>query len=233
MNNCRNNNQIKWKGHTYNEIISIIKRNKNKNISTQNIFLANPSKIYRRELPIASIIENINSGENERTSLKINEKPGGSTKSLINNTGTYCNSPLYNNLIIQKEYDAFSINHSILHDDLIHTNIINTIKKIRSSGMNTEKPTFISNSKIGTKYYTDKSQHINSINHKHNIYNPNNEQFSQQGGVSYSNYILRKKFDINRINNEITCATYNLPLCYAETIKNTIGDTGSLCVKII
>ena len=99
--------------------------------------------------------------------------------------------------------------------------------------MNNEKPIFISDSKIATKYYTNDLQYLNAVINDCNIYKPNNAQFSQQGAVSYSNYILRKTNDINRINNKITCATYKLPLSYCETVKNVIGDTGTLCAKKI
>lgn len=217
-----NENSIKWKGRTYNEIVSIIKSNKNQNQSTQNIFLPNPCKIYRRELPITTFLFNeinANSG-NERTSLKIDENPSYTIK----NTNNYCD----NNIIIQKEYNVYP--NIMLKDNITDTTIINSIRRIRSSGMNIEKPIFVSNTKIATKYYTNKCQYLNStINN--DIYNPNNPQFSQQGAVSNSNYILRKTFDTNRNNNKITSATYRLPLLYAETIKNNIGDTNSICAK--
>jgi hypothetical protein len=216
---------VSWKGRTYNEIVSTIKRNKNKNASSQNTFLPNPCKIYRRELPIPFSVDNINSGS-ERTSLKLGDFPGSTTR-VLSILGDYCNTPSYNNLIIQKPYDAPT--DTTLKGEIDDTTIINSIRRVRSSGMNNEKPVFISNVKIGTRYYINQPQFMKSTVDNCNIYNPNNGQFSQQGAVSYSNYILRKNFDINRANNEITSATYSLPLLYAETIKNAVGDTGTLC----
>jgi hypothetical protein len=208
-----NENSIKWKGRTYNEIVSTIKQNKNKNESTRNTFLPNPCKIYRHELPTP--FSNVSNSGNERTSLHIDNKPGYTNRVLIDNNIIDCN-----NIIIQKPIN--DPDKTPLNDDVI---IGNSIKRVRSSGMNPEKPVFISNTKIGTKYYTNKQQYIDStINNKCIIYNPNNQQFSQQGAVSYSNYILRKSYDVNRINNEITSATYMLPLAYAQTIKQNIGN---------
>jgi hypothetical protein len=213
-----NDKPIKWKGQTYNQIISTIKRNNNSNLSAQNTFLPNPCKIYRRELTTPFS----NSG-NERTSLKINEILHGTSQTSTNTC---------NNLIIQTEYLAPS--DTTLKGDITNSTVNNSIRRVRSSGMNNEKPVFISNTKIGTKYYTNETQYLKSIStDKCTIYNPNNTQFSQQGAVSNSNYILRKSFDINRTNNDITTATYLLPLSYAETIKNNIGDTGTLCSKNI
>lgn len=235
MFNNNNDNPIKWKGRTYNEIVSIFKRNKNKNVSTQNTFLPNPCKIYRRELPIITYSFSdlqTNSG-NDSTTLQQIETPG-STIRYLSTLGDYCDNspPLSNSWAIQKPYSS-PIDTTLKECDTNNT-IINSIRRVRSCGMNPEKPTFVSTSKISTKYYTNECQYLKStFNDNCTIYNPNNQQFSQQGAVSYSNYVLRKNFDINRANNQITSATYNVPLLYAESIKNAIGDTGSLCSNFI
>jgi hypothetical protein len=98
--------------------------------------------------------------------------------------------------------------------------------------MNRETPQFVSSTKMKGGYYANNAQYLRgTIGKECVIYNPNNQQFAQQGAVSYSNYILRKNYDINSANNAITSATYAVPLLYAESIKMAVGDTGTLCAK--
>lgn len=216
-------NLIKWKGKTYNEIIPIIKCNNNNNLSLQNTFLPNPCKIYRYELPN---FDNINVN-NERISSKIYDSPGSTTR-YSNILDNYCNTPLYNNLIIQKDYNVYSSNNIPIKNNITNSIIHNSIRRLRSSGMNNEKPLFISNTQISTNYYNNQCQYLNNTLQNCNIYNPNNIQFSQQGAVSCSNYILRKNFDTNYYNNKITSSIYKLPILYADNIKNNIGDTNTI-----
>jgi len=99
------------------------------------------------------------------------------------------------------------------------------IKRIRSAGMNTEKTKFIDNTKLARPYYSSTPQYINGTIHKDcNIIKLNNPQFSQQGGVSYSNYVLRKHFDTIETSNILTGDTFTVPYIYAETIKYAHGD---------
>lgn len=220
---------IKWKGRTYNEIIAIIKRNKNENLSIQNAFLPNPCKIYRYNLPFNEIPPN--AGPNvghERTSMRIPSESPGFTNHY------YADDSNCNPTFLQVPYNPSSNAQSNAETLKGKCNIVDTIRRIRSAGMNREKPVFVSNTKMENPYSINNKQHLDAtVNRGCATYKPNNAQFSQQGGVSYSNYILRKSFDINRANNAITSATYSLPISYAETIKMAVGDTGSINSKCI
>jgi hypothetical protein len=216
---------IKWKGRTYNEIIAVIKRNKNENLSLNNAFLPNPCKIYRYNLPFNEMLPSgytnagLNAGQ-ERTSTRIPSETPGFTNYYATNDPSNCAG-----LYVQVPYNV--PNNTTTEVEPLN-DVINTIRRVRSSGMNKEKPQFVSNTKMVNPYSINNKQYLSAtVNQECAIYKPNNGQFSQQGG----NYILRKSFDINRANNAITCATYSLPLSYAETIKMAVGDTGSAMAR--
>lgn len=207
---------ISWKGKTYNEITAILQKNKNQNESVENTFLPNPCKIYRRSFNLPSNDESsgtANSG-NERILQSTFDIPAASFRTI--NTQTQCN-----NIILQKAY-----NPTVLQNDTI---ISDSIRRVRSAGMNNEKPVFVSNSKITSPYFNSNIQYLDATVVKDCIFNPNNPQFSQQGAVSYGAYILRKNNDICRINNALTERAFDAPLLYAENIKYIIGDTPALC----
>jgi hypothetical protein len=208
---------IKWKGLTYNEIIPTFRRNRNANQSTNNTFLPNPCNIYRRELPNTPFSVFGNQREIKISDL---EQPGFSNRTSIivdNSCGQ-----------IQQPYESNEPDVKPLKECV---SVTNSLRRVRSSGMNPEKPIFISDTQIGTTYYTYGNQYLNStFDTRECLINaPNNPQFSCQGAVSYSNYIVRKQYETNTDNNAITAATYKLQILYAESVKNAVGDTGSLC----
>jgi hypothetical protein len=219
-----NDSPIKWKGRTYNEIVSAIKKNTNENASAQNTLLPNPCKIYRRTLPTFNA-SNITCG-NERTSVNLGEYPG-----FTNHSYTVPDTALF----IQKEYNVplpYDTTDGGSEICVVDSAITKSLRLVRSAGMNRETPRFVSSSKMKGGYYANNAQYLQgTIGKECVIYNPNNQQFAQQGGVSYSNYILRKNYDINSANNSITSATYSVPLLYAQSIKMAVGDTGTLCAK--
>jgi hypothetical protein len=217
-----NDSPIKWKGRTYNEIISAIKKNANENASMQNTLLPNPNKIYRRTL--LPFNRSSTTCGNERTSVKLGEYPGSTIRTLVPGTDT--------DIFIQKEYNVVPPFDTTIKGCVDDSAITKSLRLVRSAGMNSETPQFVSSSKMKGGYYANNAQYLMSTAGKEcTIYNPNNAQFAQQGAVSYSNYILRKTYDINSANNAITSATYSVPLLYAESIKMAVGDTGTLCAK--
>ena len=203
---------IKWKGLTYNEIIPTFRRNRNSNASTNNIFLPNPCTIYRRELtpPFSGFTDGCTIG---RSNIKISEleQPGFSNRTSVTG-GDSCDIKVPTPL------------KRVCNE--------NSLRRIRSAGMNPERQLFISDTKIGTTYYTNCSQYLkSSVDSQCQKTAYSNAQFSCQGAVSYSNYIVRKQYDTNRDNNAITAATYKSPILYAQTLKGVVGDTGSLCAN--
>jgi hypothetical protein len=208
-------NIIQWKGRTYNEIVPSIRRNTNTNASTQNTFLPNPCKIYRREIPFNVGETYGGTGRNPVTIIEL-EQPGYRNYHIgdTTTTTTICDANVQTELpLTQKECVA------------------NVLRKVRSAGMNPERPVFVSNTAITTKYYTSGCQYLKAKDAKCDIDVPNNGQFNCQGATTYSNYILRKQYDTNLANWAITAATFKTPILYAESIKSAIGDTTSLCAK--
>lgn len=201
---------ISWKGITYNEVIATLRRNTNTNQSMENTYLPNPNRIYRNEITVL----NTNNTTSHNT---VPSYPSGTIKTTVSN----CNP------FIQK---GLAISSPMAQKGCVDNTQNNAFRRVRSAGMNCEKPVFVSNTKIKTGYYDSRTQYLKStIDAECNHINLNNVQFAQQGAVSNSNYILRKRFNTNQDNGLITRKVFDTPLLYAETIKNAIGDTGYLC----
>jgi len=69
---------IPWKGRTFNEIVSVKKKNTG---TTTNIFKASPLKLYRREINVDNCNEKINA------SVSMMETPGAT---IVNSQASNC-----------------------------------------------------------------------------------------------------------------------------------------------
>lgn len=158
---------IPWKGKTFTQITSSIKRNTNKNNYSngiRNMFLANPLNIYRREIVTAPATCN------PRTSLSIDEfnRPGGS----VINTASQNPNGLVNTI-----------------DDTLPNNTCeepgtcfkflspsdNARRRLRSSGMIPKK---FDTSRNNDQYYTSSNQYLVSRNR---TFQQNQYNFIRQG----------------------------------------------------
>jgi hypothetical protein len=197
-----------WKDKTFSQVTSSIKKNigtipqKYNNIT--NYFLANPLKIYRREIATSQI------SCNSRTSVKIDElnRPNGYLVYNSDNT-TGINMPLDMNLINSN----YELNTPMCNNSLSCFNpASNALKRVRSSGMIPKKLNLGLNN---DQYCTNTNQYLTSRNktfqqNQYNylkydnhcntgyipiVYKPNNSQFAQQGAVDSSALISRLKYD--------------------------------------
>lgn len=230
---------IPWKGKTFNQITSSIKKNPgltNTNNKNHNLFLPNPLKIYRREIATPK------SGStcSRRASIKIDEfdRPGGSIINTVASTAnlngivnTMDNTPPNNSC------EEFSNCTSFMSPTY------NARRRLRSAGMVRQK----FDSKNRPKYFTSTNQYLTSRNITYDqnqfrypisdpnycvVYKPNNTQYAQQGAVTASSLIARVKY--NNINTSAVqtttaygAATANA-MSYgnaenAYTVKNIIG----------
>jgi hypothetical protein len=167
-----NMNQIAyfpWKGKTFTQITSSLKQNLNKNQfsgSIRNMFLANPLKLYRRE--IASTASSCSS----RTGISIDEfnRPGGS---IIN---TSVNNP--NGLV--NTIDNLLPNNTCEEPGtciVVLSPAENARKRCRSSGMIPKKNKF-DTSRNNDQYYTSTNQYLVSRNR---TFQQNQYNFIRQG----------------------------------------------------
>jgi len=146
---------ISWKGKTFNQISSIIKKNSGEKTGDKsNYFRANPLKIYRRELSEGKC--------NERISFSIDKfnGPGGmivnteSNKDILGGT-------LDINLTESKYERPGTGNCSERKECFNHAE--NARRRVRSSGMITKK---YNAAKNNDTYYTSSKQYLESRNKK-------------------------------------------------------------------
>ena len=191
---------IKWEGRTFNQITSTLKKNPGlTGTSTQhNFFLANPLKIYRKEIANKSTVSTCS----RRASLKIDEfdRPGGSIintnfSSSANGLISTVDNVLPNNICEEPGTCLAFLSPAM-----------NAKRRCRSAGMIHQKY----NGKNLPKYFTDAKQYLHSRNYTFDqnqfrypvsdpsycvTYKPNNTQFAQQGGVTASSLTARLKYD--------------------------------------
>ena len=158
---------IPWKGKTFTQITSSIKRNTNKNNYSngiRNMFLANPLNIYRREIVTAPATCN------QRTSLSIDElnRPGGS----IINTSSQNPNGLVNTI------DNILPNNTCEEPGTCFKFLSpsdNARRRLRSSGMIPKK---FDKSRNNDQYYTSSNQYLVSRNR---TFQQNQYNFIRQG----------------------------------------------------
>lgn len=140
---------MSWKGRTFNQIISKIKKNANTNTSNNNIFIPPPVKHYRRE------IDPKNNCSRATVSLADFLKPGGTIVTSLPGAGI---NTVDFNLTNDTTEKPTSLSCSIRADD--------ARRRMRSGGMTK----LISSA--GSKYYTSTAQHLenNNIGFEQNNY---------------------------------------------------------------
>ena len=132
---------MSWKGRTFNQIISKMKKNTNTNTSYSNIFLPPPVKQYRRE------IDTEDNCSRATVSLADFLKPGGTIVNSL--TGAGINTVDFN-LTNDDTEKPTSLSCSIRAD--------NARRRLRSGGMTKQI------SSAGCKYYTSTAQHLENNN---------------------------------------------------------------------
>ena len=145
---------IEWKGQTFNQIHSVIKKNDLANYALsgdRSKFRANPLKIYRREIVTQDI-----SNCNPRTSLKVDifNQPNGT----INNTSASVKNGLANvidNNIPNNSCETYE------NCSVVTSAEENARKRVRSGGMIRKKH---DSSRNTTNYYTTSKQYLDSRN---------------------------------------------------------------------
>lgn len=221
---------ISWKGKTFNQITSSIKKNSG-NVNTtnkHNLFLPNPLKIHRREI---ANYKNNNICL-KHSSIKIDEfdRPGGS---IINTTFNSSNNNGLENII-----DNILPNNKCEEPGTCMAFLSpseNAKRRVRSAGMINQKYDL----KNRAKYYTDTNQYLTSRNityHQNQfrygisdpsycvIYNPNNKQFAQQGAVTSSSLTTRVKYDT--VNTAALKTKLPLGVATSNALAYGVSDNG-------
>lgn len=146
---------ISWKGRTFNQVHSSIQKNgqytENSSNSVQNLFSANPLKIYRRE------VANITTEPcNSRASLRLDNfnRPNGT----INNSSATNNNGLVNTIIDPTPNNTCD---NYENCSVVLSPAENARNRVRSSGMIKRK---FNENRNNDTYYTSTSQYLNSRN---------------------------------------------------------------------
>lgn len=151
---------VEWKGQTFDQIQSMIKKNDLSDNTNVNYFRANPLKIYRRE-----IVSNTGDSCNPRTSVKIDifNRPNGT----INNSNATNINGLVNNT-----QDNTSTNscENFENCSVIMSPAEKAKNRVRSSGMIRKK---FDSSRNTDNYYTSSKQYLDSrsLSFNQNQYN--------------------------------------------------------------
>ena len=159
---------IEWKGKTFNQIVSHIKKNgtDDNNSLNNSIFSALPLKIYRREIGGGDCTSSRNS-----TTIDILNQPGSS---IVNSYSSSCNG-LVNIVDFNLTNNSSEIPGKCDSECVVGTDATKALRRVRSSGM-IKKQFDISNDK--PTYYTDSRQYLNSRN---KTYEQNNFHYFRQG----------------------------------------------------
>ena len=186
---------IPWKGLTFNQIVSHIKKNgTNMDYSLgNNIFSSQPLKVYRREIASGDC----NTSRNTTTINELN-RPGGS---IVNSSSINCNG-LVNivdfNLTTNKSQNI----GNCVSECVVGTPETNARRRLRSNGM-IKKEFDLSNGK--QKYYTDTRQYLNSRN---KTYAQNNYHYVRQGDSTATPGDSLSIDNIYTTNNTTPCLIY-------------------------
>ena len=142
---------VQWKGQTFEQIQSFIRKNERSGVNEKLKFRANPLKIYRREI-VTSDVDVCNA----RTSTKIDifNQPNGT---IINSTASNKNGlvNLVDNNIPNNSCDTYE------NCSVILSPAENAKKRVRSSGMMRKK---YDASRDSDNYYTSSKQYLASRN---------------------------------------------------------------------
>ena len=123
---------VKWKSHTFQEVVSTLQKNTNTSTQTKSFFRATPLKHYRRNIGRTNDSEALISSNTERQSVTIAtvmEQPGGA----VNTTVPIC---LNNGVGITMDQN---ITYNTYEKGLCSTVCVsqpsNALKRVKSAGM--------------------------------------------------------------------------------------------------
>lgn len=197
---------ISWKGKTFYQITSQIKKNKNNSNTsgtTRNFFLPPPNKIYRRE--IATNIDRC--GSHFSSSIDLMNAPNGYIVSEVN----LPNRGLVNTL------DMNSSSNRYMNGDCIDKNVCimeNARRRVRSSGMINKRKAFIPEKNNDNAYFTNSNQYLVSRNR---TFKQNQYTHVRNGEPSLVNSISQYKTNVYSPNG--------ISHCKLATIVKNVNDT--------
>lgn len=227
---------INWKGNTLTQIVATVRKNENSSSLTgENLKRAPPLKIYRKEIPSSLdcgssklgitinaleipngyIVSNV-SDTNFTTTLDI--KSFSVPNPCINNESSICFSPQHNarkrirtSGIIKKDYNVDTKQYLQRRCLSFEQNQYQFLQ----SGNSAVKPgTAASSLNI---YTTQQNVKTIGCEPKQVVYKPKNSQFAQNGAVSSSSLIARKKY------NTITSNAHEYLLPYGAAVADAMS----------
>ena len=218
---------FKWKGKTFNQITSALKKNTftlNQG-DARNIFRPPPVKLYRKEIASTPITTG-----NPRVSTTIDDfnMPAGYSITNASNINTAnCNTLDINSTT--NKYDLGGAIQLSTNPAVCFSQADNARRRIRSGGM--IKKYNIENRK--QNYYTSSTQYLydRNVTFDQNQFNytlidpscnvpinkPSNSRFYKQGGVSSGDLIARKRYDT------ITDSAAKFQSAYGNDVANALA----------
>jgi len=216
-----------WKGKTFNQITSALKKNThriNPN-DNRNIFNPHPVKLYRKEVASTKITSG-----NPRVSSSIDEfnMPNGYFVSKTSNLdNAKCNTLDINSTT--NKYDLGQAVQLSTNPPICFSQADNARRRLRSGGMikkynidNRKKNYYTSNS----QYLYDRNETFDQNQFKYNVtnpgcdapvYKPSNSKFKTQGAVSSGDLISRKRYDT------ITDSAAKFQSAYGNDVANALA----------
>lgn len=228
-----------WKAQTFNQIIKTIRKNENNSVlSTRNLHLAPPLKIYRKETTPSTTIKS------SRTGITINDFDSPNGTSVVSRKYITQNSSIatldtksmdYDNDCINKQNAVcFSPQHNarkrIRTSGIIKNNYSMDTKQYlqrRSLSYDQNQYNFLQSGNTAVKpgssasllniYTAQQSIPSGGCVPKQVVYKPKNSQFAQNGAVSSSSLIARKKY------NTITSNAHEYLLPFGAAVANAMS----------
>lgn len=184
---------ISWKGKTFNEISSAIKKNIGDNgaANVKGIFKANPLKIYRRERGV------FNCTNRTSTSIDVINAPGGTTVNSIANECKGLKTTIDFNLTENKSERPGT-------STVCFSQAENAKRRVRSNGM--IKKNYNVN-KNNDQYYTSSSQYLES---RAKTFSQNQYYNIRKGDVTIEPGSNRSMFNVYATNGISHCPKYTL-----------------------
>lgn len=173
---------IQWKGRTFNEVVTVKKKNKT---TISNMFKANPLNIYRRELNSDNCNEKINA------SVFMMETPGAT---IVNSKATNCSG---SQQVVDFHYNENKCESPCSVPGLPFSKSGDALRRVRSSGMNNRK------------FYSSTKQYLESRSrtHKQNQY-----FYVRQGDDTVEPGTPGASQNVYSSNSSTHCETYTFAL---------------------
>lgn len=227
---------ITWKDKSFNQILTTIRQNKNDSIITpRNMHNAPPLKLYRKEI-------NSSTSKSSRLGVTINsfEIPNGYIIPINGSASNLLTAALDAKIIDRKNYCTIAENGVCFSPQQ------DAKKRIRTSGIiknnyNMDTKQYLQRRNItfeqnqynflqsgnsavkpgsagsSLNMYTMQSSTVTDCVPKQVVYKPNNSQFAQNGAVSSSSLLVRKKY------NTITSNANEYSLPYGVAVANAMS----------